>query len=418
MQYDVEFGLEEHIIKEYKILYKSKNRVFKVYKNNIDISYILSNLWTEYKFRNYSNHIYDCKEYTDLLYEIIYELFNITLEIKNTLKNGELYCYLSTHIFECLSTYGEFLKLAEKPINSLTYYRAILNFVYSWEKEDDVNILHKGTLYGLLANTYMSIGDIELGFTFFHRAVNEDYRIKDFIDGYPKNAPSYKIIMLKNNKDHFMAEHVSNIRVLLNYDITEFSKLFPKYAEFNIDNFDELLIENELFDGDDLQTIRINTLYYIWVTYIYIYKVGFYEEISDFDNLNRIQKLFGMCVVIEALGKKIIKFDSDYTKDNAKKLYEFIGGIMKIDGMIGEVYKKDDNFNELIIELIDFDKKKFRGHKLGLLERCVLIYVLIRNFTAHNIEAISAVGINFRKITQVLLYLELLILIHNPVKSE
>jgi hypothetical protein len=181
---------------DYTVIFFPKEKKVKIYLKDQDLSYSIAYFWAEERFREYASHLYDNQGFKDDLIKKLIELFELVIHIRDTVKNGELYCHLSTHIFECLSHYSQFLNFSQLYSNNLRYLRFILNEVYKWEEPGNNKVLHKGTLYGYLGNLYMVLADVELGFTFFHRAVLEDVRISTYIKEYPKEAPSYKTVML------------------------------------------------------------------------------------------------------------------------------------------------------------------------------------------------------------------------------
>src|SRR5205085_1820780 len=74
----------------------------------VDLTYLFSNIWTDKKYHNYINHIFDNKEYIDGLNEMLNTLFIIALEMKKQDK-GESYAHFCTHIFNCIVNYSHYL---------------------------------------------------------------------------------------------------------------------------------------------------------------------------------------------------------------------------------------------------------------------------------------------------------------------
>jgi hypothetical protein len=206
---------------------------------------------------------------------------------------------------------------------------------------------------------------------------------------------------------------------MLSLDFADFNIIFPQYSPFKIENFDELFTDNSFFDKDEFfENLKITASYYIWSTYYYSWKVDRAEKSSTFDNLNRLPKLFGMCVVIESLANELLG-RKKLLLDRANLLYTFIGGIKDYKKVLyPKVKDKDDVIHVLLKELLNYKSKTFTGTSIDEIDRCILIYSLIRNFSAHNIKSIEFIGENFFNITQSILFLMIVFLIELKKKGK
>ncbi|MBI5404142.1 MAG: hypothetical protein HY959_12145 [Ignavibacteriae bacterium] len=407
------YGLNEENIfyNNFEIKFAPQYGIVSLKNSNENITTNLINLWTYPDYHNYSHHLYDCKDYCEKLKIFMNEILTLANNIKK--ERGDIYSYLCSHFFECLTNYTLSLRKFHLYFNGIIFWDFINTIVLEWEKNNPNFTIHKGSLYCFEAEIYMAVKDVEIAFTFLHRAIGEDYKIKDYIKGYPNSAPAYKIVTLRETIDHFMSNYVDYIRNEIKIGINAFNDIINVSPPLTLEEFDQLLLSNDLFDSDKLyENIKINISYYIWNTSYYLSKTKINNEITQFDNLNILNKLFGMCVVLESLIKILSKKEKlESTKDITKKLYLVVGGDNKtFDKLYDYVKKKDDMIDGLILELLISENHEFKSYSISNEVKCVLIYHIIRNFTAHNIKSVEAIGKNFLEISQRLLFLLFIIL--------
>ena len=273
-----------------------------------------------------TEYIYRYKEYFERIKDIMFELLKFANYVKD--KDGEMYANLCSHSFSCLTTYSNYLKSIRLFYDAIEYWKYIEINIERWEIENPKHNVHKGSLYGFIAEIYMLITDVEIAFTYMHRAVSEDYKIKDYITEYPYSAPSYQIVTLQGEDKHFMGKYLKDVRAWLKDGIDEFNSLIGLNPPFSLKELDRLLLANKFFvTNEPYENLVINISYYIWQTLYYLYKSSSNEKLSSFDNLNRLNKLFGMCVLLETFNKKNIRNERTTAKVH-KKCYErtlFVG---------------------------------------------------------------------------------------------
>jgi hypothetical protein len=405
---------EKVVYNSYEIRYIPAYGISAIKNADVNLTIGLANLWTNPDYHNYSHHLYNCNEYCENLKIFMNEILTLANKVKN--EKGDIYSYLCSHFFECLTNYSWFLKKFHLYYNAITFWKSVINMVKEWEENNPQFTIHKGSLYCFIAEIYMSVGDVEMAFTLLHRAIGEDYKIKDYIIGYPNSAPAYKIVTLRETTDHFMSNYVIDIRKEIQVGIDAFNKIINIPPTLTLSEFDQLLLSNKLYDTNKLyEDLKINISYYIWYTSYYLSKTKIINEITQFDNLNILNKLFGMCVVLESLIKRLYENEKiNGSKDITKKLYYIVRGDEKLfEKLYSYVKKQDDNIDELISELLIFENNEFKSYSISNEVKCVLIYHIIRNFTAHNIKSVEAVGENFLDISQRLLFLLFIILRSN-----
>jgi hypothetical protein len=404
MSYKLIQGYEVEEFEEYLIYYNKSLGILNIQKSGIDFTTLLDFLFINSPYTDYMHHIYDNNHFMEDLKKIVFEVFDLAKKIQN--KNGLLYCHLSTYAFQSLTIYTQFLRNFHLYQNAIKFFRYLLIMVNEWEKNNDDFKIHKGALYGYLGELYMHTLDYETAFTFLHRAVKEDRNIKCFINSYPEDAPSYKIINLKPDSGHFMSGYVNHVREILSKDIDNFSEIFKNYNKFSLKDFDKVFIDNKFFNKEKLEDIKIFILYFIWARYYYRKNVGEFIIPSTFDNLNRLNKLFGLCVAIESIEKELKVTDKLRNDLQQKDLYVFLGGeANKFDELYDKVKRKDEFINELLPELLKYKNNKFDGITLMPIDRCIMIYIIIRNFSAHNVKSINTIGEKFPEIFQSLIFL-------------
>lgn len=404
----------------YLILYHKTMGVLAIEHGERHVLMELQRCYLYNDYGEYMNHIYDNEDFMAGLEKRVNELFDLALKVQDI--DGTAYCHISSSVFTSATVYTQFLKFFNLYHNAIKFLYKMMNFATVWENNHKPKEIHKGALYGFIGEMYMHVLDYEMGFTYLHRSVKEDRRIKKFIPTYPEDAPSYKIMYLKGTTDHFMSGYVQSVRNDLNSHLDLFTKQFPKYAGFNLNSFDAVFTDNKFYDKGTLEDVKAQILYCIWSRYYYKMKVAETVKIlGAFDNLNRVNKLFTLCVNIEMLSKelgiskKIIKGSKEKFPNNRtlqEELHVFLGGTKtKFDEFFDYVDRKDDMIDQLIKDLLIFDEKKYDGKDIDPLIRCTLLYILIRNFTAHNVKSIDTIGNNFFEIYKALLYLLFILLI-------
>jgi hypothetical protein len=186
----------------YLIQYTPKLGVRNISTNERNLTFELLSMWRYNNFHSYTHHLYDFSDFQMEIKNKIIELCILAKNIKQT--NGELYCHISSHIFGALAEYPQILRNFHLYMNALKFWKFILQIIKEWEGENPENEIHKGAIYGFIAETNMNIGDYEIAFTNLHRAVREDFNIEEYIPDYGRTAPGYKIITLRPSKDHWM----------------------------------------------------------------------------------------------------------------------------------------------------------------------------------------------------------------------
>ena len=259
----------------------------------------------------------------------------------------------------------------------------------------------------------MMIGDIETSFTYLHNAVKEDEALSNVFEGYPENAPGFQIVTLDDNPNNFMSPYVRRIREFIKVDLDLFSRTFKDYSDFRIEEFDKIFLKNkELNKNKFYRNLKFNVAYYLWNTYEYLMKSVENIEYSEFDNLNRLNKILGMCVVLDDFFKEKLKLNKKASiRYCTKKIYKILNGNPNdMLTLIEKVSFKDDNLQQILKELIKFEESQFEGCNISYEIRCLLLYYLVRNFSAHNAKSIPEIGKSFRSISQNLFFLFLLTL--------
>lgn len=393
------------------------NEIINVKTKDKNLTIDLQLSWYYGDYHSFLSHLYDCREYNEDIRNKMFTMFDISFILKNE-KREDLSCMMCSHVFSLLKPYTEFLRLSHFYFNIIVFWEHILNILLEWEKERDHKI-HRGSIYGFLGSTYAFIQDSETAFSYFHRAVQEDDKIKEHLKGYPKEAPGYKIVTLNKNTSHFMNDFVNGVRDFLEIEIEIFARTFPNYKDFTMIEFDRIFIDQRFFDnGDFYENIKINVSYYIWHTVYYNNKVDRSAKSSSFDNLNRLHRLAGMCLMIESIVKELNP-TINKMKERISKLYTHIGGKNDFDKLYNSVKNKNDvaEVNKLIKSLLDLTQFTFENESIDDIDRCILLHSLVRNFTAHNLKSVEIIGDRFFDIARILLFTFFMFLIEFDKKG-
>jgi len=294
---------------------------------------------------------------------------------------------LCTAVFQIMTPYTNSLLSQYRHIDAILFWRKIEKITLEWE--NGKNTLHKGALYGFLGKTYLTIGDLEKGFTYFSNALDADYALEGICEGYPEKAPSYLTLSLSDDPNNFMLNFTKKIRQwLLRY-------LQP---HFDLQSLDKLFLQDK-----ELKDIKLFFVWSVWSIFENM-KLLSYLKKNSFNNLRNIECLFNLCLVIESL---LVHFIADNKRDpGTKHNYNTLGILLrvfvdrneKLGTDYGELKKSKDGELPDVIDDVLTDATR-------LLEaRYLFVAYLIRNYGGHNLVPLEVFDTKFDVMLGILLF--------------
>jgi hypothetical protein len=170
-------------------------------------------------------------------------------------------------------------------------WQKVLSIANDWEKNNIPTTIYKGTAYFFLAENYLLIGDRDLAFLYLYSALNDDIYLGKMSNSlnYPRKAPSYLTVTMKDDKDNQMYYWVELLRNRLGQYISEFNNEYRKC--FKIDDFDTKFLDNK-----DLADVVSFFVYH----FLYLFDVE--RKLMPFSKcLSNVRSLFTMFADIEFL---------------------------------------------------------------------------------------------------------------------
>ncbi len=404
--------------KDFNITYdETTNTVLKIIKGDFDLSQELTSSWYNIKYTSYYSHIYDNSEWREHSIAIMGIMFNLSSELYKDKKEAFAYMVCS-NVFACLTPYSNYLRMMQRYFNMLTFWDSVLLMVQLWEKGKDFKV-HIASVYGYKGEIYAYMRNSEKALYFIHKAVKADNEIKNFIENYHKTSPGYRIVTLNRDTNHFMEDYVKGVRDFLDKEIEMFARNFRQYKDFELSDFDEIFLDNSFFNNEDFyEDIKINVCYFIWEICHSYDDIDYNEKTTTFENLNKLHKLTGLCLIIESMLKELNP-SVDSMNKRFKKLYKYIGGQNDFNDAYQYMYDINDpqKVGSLLKSLLDATKSTFNGKTINDIDRCILTFSLIRNFTAHNLKSVEAIGNRYHIISRLILFLFFMFLINLNKKN-
>ncbi len=181
-----------------------------------------------------------------------------------------LAAYLSTFLFEKLSTYWLNYMQNGQHILAIPFWTKILSIAHKWEKDTGKHI-HKGTPYAFIAHTYLMIGDIDTGFTYIYNAIEDDIELNKVCPelNYPYDAPVHRTAILSSHPENILIGLVKEIRLELEKYLNLYQKEFGR--TLTMEDFDRRFLQNR---SSNLEPIKYYFVFNFWAIFEYRRKVG------------------------------------------------------------------------------------------------------------------------------------------------
>lgn len=288
---------------------------------------------------------------------------------------------IASKIFELMTPFWQSLLSEGKHLHAICFWKNILKITLAWEKKNNKHI-HKGSLHGYIAWTYLAMGDSYSGFSYLNSALAEDVILNNVCPtfNYPKDAPCNKTLSLNTAVNNFMQPFVLNVKAFLHSFMNEFKHID---SNFNINDFDNWLLEN-----DSLLLIKIFFVYNMWLMFDNINKYEFVNGNNLFNKQINLNSLLNLSFVLDNILNYYQTLNNEQFKNNknimfGSRIHQFIKKSKLNEGYYKSViskYKYADLDESLKILL----KKENNKEKTKV--NYLLISLFLRNFVAHKIQ--------------------------------
>jgi hypothetical protein len=340
------------------------------------------------------NALNDNVELPQIYENLFKDIFELAVKLEDK-KKYILSANVVTFLFERFSAaWLLFLKNGQHFI-AIKLWNKLLSFTLKWEEENKGKHLHKGTLFGFLSHTYLSMGDGFSAFNCLYKALNDDLLlgIKDKTSEYPKIAPSYLTITLNPSTANFMNHFVMEVRDFLKQFINQYNAITSK--SFTIETLD-----NNFLQRRDLEPLNFFFTNTIWTIFEYRRRINPSLMKNDFALLKNPELFFSLCLIINDLLNNI-NTEKDKMGNAIEKYMKKNRWMIKDINIKGII--SDGLPNQSIPDLLNLIHPH---HKTQILipEACLLIAWNIRNFSGHNIFKQDIFAKKFDEILAMLLF--------------
>jgi hypothetical protein len=279
-------------------------------------------------------------------------------------------------------------------------FTRILDLVTEWEKKYSNELIHKGGLFYFWGMNSIKMGDLEMGYSLMHKALEEDKRTMEIQN--PQTPALFFATADYAKTNQAFIEWPSRQASFLHEFIENYNKEYSK--QLTLDYFREhFLTTASINDVIYLFTFNLSKLYQIDSSLkLSISSKTIFE--SDFAGQILIEILFNISLVIDVAIRA-----KNPTETNLIDQITYLSqkgnlGIQKDDW--GELNKSfQGNFDSTIISLLKHSYQVNNKGTLGDISHNNIPYDIglvygIRNYAAHNIKPAKSIWENFIEIQQ------------------
>ncbi len=268
------------------------------------------------------------------------------------------------------------------------YWKAILTCVWDWEDKNE--LVHKGSPYFFMAESFLQSGDIPSAYTCIFSAIEEDKRSSPRIPKSFKASPAYMTASLVENSDNRLHDVVvlplrAYIENLLNgYNSRSKSKLTMK------------MLDTKLLQADELEDVKRFFVANFHEAY-HLTPINSTRLINnDYSKLKIIDTLFNFGLIVDQiLTYRFLGKTASDRRNMAKGFYQFAlhrgwTSVMR-DKDPGAFLKRlkprlnDDTPEKVLPDLLD-RKGTIDGKALDPQMNAVAAAYHLRNYAGHHLE--------------------------------
>jgi hypothetical protein len=330
-----------------------------------------------------------------------------TMSILNSKNEPCLAALFGSHFYELAGgMYSQLLK-AGNHVLSVPLWRSVLELVSKWKGNHIGVQIHTGTPLYFLSEAYLLMQNNDMAFAYLIKSIEDDTDLgKDCPTfGYPLNEPAFRTACLIDNKHNHMYEFiVKPLRRELENSIYKYNKLFGSDSHLsNISDFD-----NKFLQKQNTTKIKIEYIKYLFVLeLIKLLQLRSIKVDSRFFPTLLLNRLFGLSLVIDKL--LYVNYPPRVSKKKRGHDSQMRACITSYGVAHSISQKHIDNLKlmkrspdkALVMLLKRRSQNKFRTLPREIYP--ILISYVVRNTSAHKIQAITLISSEFDAIFQSLL---------------
>lgn len=263
-------------------------------------------------------------------------------------------------------------------INGHKLWENLYKMALKWEKNNNKEKLHKGSLFYFWGANYLFSHAIDEAYILLHQAVNEDKRSQ--IKKKP-DTPAFRFVTLEE-KGQYLGNYV---KIQINFIEGE----IQKYNVINQRNFTFQEFKVKFLESDFIDEIFLFS--FIISKYIDIVNIQSKLFNNQFTNLAFLSLIFDLTNIIERLLKvkstKGDKFQQYLVQLSISNNLNITQDLQNLNNNI-----KSIGFENLLKNIIQNKYLINNKTKLTEIERNIYLSYLIRNHRAHNISSVEVIS--------------------------
>jgi len=268
-------------------------------------------------------------------------------------------------------------------------WKMAVSIALEWEEQHQGNHIHKGTPFYFWGMTAILRGDIDLGYALMHRAVEEDVRATG--NAFP-GTPAFALVTLNSQKvdQAFRAWVLQKASFIENF-LNNFRNMYQRNLTLN-DVQNRFLLNPPNRDS-------VFLLSYAVARFLRLEQIPQYALESEFASQLYLNLLFDITLVIDTAVKQHNPMHWRFIEQATFLSQQAQLGITQ--NALGEINGNfQNNFDGTLRALLDNNYTLQGGNQILNLERDLAVVYGIRNFAAHNLTTVRAVGERFKEIRQ------------------
>ena len=279
----------------------------------------------------------------------------------------------------------------------------MITITSEWEGANKPFTIHRGTTNFFLAENYLLTGDRDLAYRLLYDALLDDVQLKlnPQSANYPKGAPAYLTIRLKDSDKNHLTYFVKRARNRLAQHISTFNILFSK--SFTIQTFDIKFLDNK-FLKDIVSFFTFNYIYFVETE-------GPADNNNEFIRLRNLDFIFNLCLIID---KTLEEAEKNHKGSiGSYKMSDRIIWLSDKNGWLSQPDLEDlwssgnldlnSSDPDVILPKLLSRKEKYKNAAVSKELHDLLIAYRLRNYGGHNIRQQSCITSNFDDLVQCLL---------------
>ncbi len=328
--------------------------------------------------------------------------------------SGERKVNLATKVFESIAIF--FSRFDAKERSQL--WIGIMKKVWLWESSHEV--VHKGTPYYLMGETYLALGDVSSAYISFFNAIEEDKRSYKIIRKRRKLAPAYLVTSLVDNKENALHKPVVvplrkklasyvrtyNIKTGENLSLNILDRRFLKSVKLDIEKRFFVPTFHEIYNIDPLHLSKMIEneysrlkIFNIWFNLSLIIDMVLQKKLlprAAVTTTNRTQPSMSMGVYRLAI---LSGWATGRDSMNLDLLRGLSGGF--VGKLRPTVYRKS---LEMFLPGYLDGTCTYDNRPMGYKMQAIIVAYRLRNFGAHNLGGTSIISKRYYEVLELLIH--------------